>query len=215
MCAAQVLIVFVGGPAFRIANAPEGTMDPQGPVLWAVAILLGFTSIPVGVVIRLIPDSLLLKLIPDYLKRSRNVPGLAVTDAETFESYPAVLGEVRDELQFLRRLKGGRLNNLRYVMTHPKEIIVRSRSASHSRSNSSAHVPPAPGPKDSLGSSGGGPAPLGMGDARMRSWSTRSRSSSALGAPTVMAGIVAAGIATNWSPADRSPSREEMAGERK
>ncbi|MBE3044331.1 cation transporting ATPase C-terminal domain-containing protein, partial [Candidatus Bathyarchaeota archaeon] len=152
MCGLQVLIVFFGNVAFKIAPAPPGHTDTQGPVLWGVAIVLGLISIPVGMVIRLIPDSLLLKLIPDYLKRRRNVPGLAVTDEEAFEAYPPIFGEVRDELTFLKRFKGGRLNNLRFAMTHPKELMQRSRSPS--RSGSVHAAPQTPNREDSLGSTG-------------------------------------------------------------
>lgn len=204
MAGFQVLIVFVGGYAFKIADAPEGTSDPQGPTLWAVAIVLGFVSIPVGMVIRLIPDSLLLKLIPDYLKRRRDVPDLAVTDEEAFAAYPPIFGEVRDELTFLKRFKGGRLNNLRFAVTHPRELMARSRSPSHSRTNSSAQPPQTPDREDSFGSGLAAATP----ESRVRSRSIRSRSNSALGAPTVMAGIVAAGVAAGWSPIDRSASRE-------
>lgn len=206
MAGFQVLIVFIGGYAFKIADAPEGTKDPQGPTLWAVAIVLGFVSIPVGMVIRLIPDSLIEKLIPDYLKRRRDVPGLAVTDEEAFAAYPPIFGEVRDELTFLKRFKGGRLNNLRFAMTHPRELMTRSRSPSHSRTNSSAQPPRTPDREDSFGS--GLAAAAATPESRVRSRSIRSRSNSALGAPTVMAGIVAAGVAAGWSPIDRSASRE-------
>lgn len=211
MCGFQILIVFVGDVAFKIAPKPEGTNDPQGPTLWAVAIVLGFISIPFGMVIRLVPDSLLLKLIPDYLKRRRDVPGLAVTDEEAFASYPPIFGEVRDELTFLKRFKGGRLNNLRFAMTHPRELMQRSRSPSHSRTGS-VHAPQTPNREDSFGSVGAAPV-VGAAspESRRRSRSMRSRSNSALGAPTVMAGIVAAGVAAGWSPMDRSAERADAA----
>lgn len=207
MCGFQVLIVFVGDVAFKIAPKPEGTSDPQGPTLWAVAIVLGFVSIPFGMVIRLIPDSLIRKFIPDYLKRRRDVPGLAVMDEEAFAAYPPIFGEVRDELTFLKRFKGGRLNNLRFAVTHPRELMQRSRSPSHSRTGSVA-APQTPNREDSLGSTGATPAAASP-ESRKRSRSMRSRSNSALGAPTVMAGIVAAGVAAGWSPMDRAASREE------
>ncbi|CAI4219882.1 unnamed protein product [Parascedosporium putredinis] len=213
MCGCQVLIVFVGGPAFKINTPPEGTKDPQGPVLWAVAIVLGFVSIPFGMVIRLIPDRLILKLVPDYLKRrsDSNVPGLTISDEEAFNHYPAPLADIRDELTFLKKIKGGRINNLKFAMRHPRETLMqRSRSPSHSRT-SSIRPPRTPDREDSFGSVGGGGPPTvpASPDNRKRSRSIRSRSNSALGAPTVMAGIVAAGVAAGWSPIDRSASRDE------
>ncbi|KAF9876049.1 calcium-translocating P-type ATPase [Colletotrichum karsti] len=197
MIGGQVLIVFFGGAAFQIAD--EG----QSAIQWAMAVILGAISIPFGVVIRLIPDSFVEGLVPEYLKRRAKdtVPGLTVSDEEQFEMYPAPLSDVRDELAFIKRMKGGRLNNLKFAVQHPRETFARSRSPSHSRSNS-IKAPSTPTREDSFGSLAQTP------DSRKRSRSSRSRSNSALGAPTVMAGIVAAGIAANWSPADRRPRRE-------
>ncbi|OHF00250.1 calcium-translocating P-type ATPase [Colletotrichum orchidophilum] len=192
MIGGQILIIFVGGAAFQIAG--EGQTGTQ----WAMAIVLGLISIPFGVVIRLIPDPLFERLIPDYLKRRAkdSVPGLTVSDEEQFEMYPEPLSDVRDELAFIKRMKGGRLNNLKFAVQHPRETFARSRSPSHSRSNS-IKSPSTPTREDSFGSLAATP------ESRKRSRSSRSRSNSALGAPTVMAGIVAAGIAANWQPADR------------
>lgn len=199
MCAGQVLIIFFGGAAFSITNPPDDGAV-QG-TLWAIAIVLGFISIPVGIIIRLIPDWIILAMVPEFLKnRTRSVPGLTVSDEE-MDMYPEPLADVRDELNFLRRMKGGRLNNLKFAMKHPRETIMqRSRSPSRSRSNS-VHGPQTPTGEDSYGS------PFATPESRARSRSNRSRSNSALGAPTVMAGIVAAGVAAGWSPAGR-PSAE-------
>ncbi|KAJ3945382.1 plasma membrane calcium [Colletotrichum fioriniae] len=192
MIGGQILIVFFGGAAFQIAD--EGQTGTQ----WAMAVILGLISIPFGVVIRLIPDALIERLIPDYLKRRAkdSVPGLTVSDEEQFEMYPEPLSDVRDELAFIKRMKGGRLNNLKFAVQHPRETFARSRSPSHSRSNS-IKSPSTPTREDSFGSLAATP------ESRKRSRSSRSRSNSALGAPTVMAGIVAAGIAANWQPAER------------
>ncbi|GAB0136531.1 hypothetical protein EsDP_00004830 [Epichloe bromicola] len=200
MCGGQVLIIFVGGAAFQIADPPS---DPAiHGTLWAIALVLGFISVPVGIIIRLIPDWIILAMVPNFIKnRSHGVPGLTVSDEE-MNMYPEPLADVRDELNFLRRMKGGRLNNLKFAIQHPKETIMqRSRSPSHSRSNS-VHAPQTPTREDSFGS------PTATPESRARPKSNRSRSNSALGAPTVMAGIVAAGIAAGWQPRGR-PSAEE------
>ncbi|KAK4454086.1 hypothetical protein QBC34DRAFT_177115 [Podospora aff. communis PSN243] len=200
MCGGQVLIVMVGGKAFNIAETG------QTPAMWAYAIVLGFLSIPVGMIIRLIPDSLLERLIPDYLKRrvNSNVPGVTISDdEERYQYYPQALDEVRDELSFLKRVKGGRINNLKFAMRHPRETFMPKKSPSHSRehsrSNSIGKLPQTPTRENSFGSHSPAPTP----DSRKRSKSTRSRSNSALGAATVMAGIVAGGVAAGWSPIDR------------
>ncbi|CRK37618.1 hypothetical protein BN1708_020320, partial [Verticillium longisporum] len=94
--------------------------------------------IPFGIVIRLIPDEFVERLIPDYLKRKSKESGPKLTvDDEEFGQYPEALADVRDELTFLKRMKGGRLNNLKFAVQHPRETFVTySRSPTHSRSNS-------------------------------------------------------------------------------
>ncbi|KAH8666340.1 plasma membrane calcium-transporting ATPase 3 [Xylariales sp. PMI_506] len=198
MCGAQVLIIFVGGRPFSIAE----TTPPQTGAQWAYAIVLGVISIPFGMVIRLIPDALLSKLIPSSLKRKSHLPGFSIEDEERFNYYPEALADVRDELAFMKRVKGGRINNLKFAMRHPKEAIMGTRSPSHSRSNSVREGPPrTPIRQDSTGTS---PAPTPDSRTRSRSMrSARSRSNSALGAPTVMAGIIAGSVAVGWSPVER------------
>jgi Ca2+-transporting ATPase len=203
MCGGQVLIIMVGGRAFHIA--PE----KQTSAMWAYAIILGFISIPVGIIIRLIPDSLVARLVPGFIKRMAEpkVPGVTVSDdEERFEAYPAPFAEVRDELAFLKRVKGGRINNLKFAITNPRETFMPRRSPSGSREHSRANsinlkMPQTPTREDSFNSSSHSPAPTP--DTRKRSRSMRSRSNSALGAPTVMAGIVAGSIAAGWSPIER------------
>lgn len=52
----QVLIMFVGGAAFSTTH--------QTPAMWATAILCGVLSIPVGAVIRIIPNYWIVKIFP-------------------------------------------------------------------------------------------------------------------------------------------------------
>ncbi|ODV66986.1 calcium-translocating P-type ATPase [Hyphopichia burtonii NRRL Y-1933] len=52
----QVLIMFVGGAAFTIVR--------QTPGQWATAVLCGFISIPVGALIRIIPNEWVIKVFP-------------------------------------------------------------------------------------------------------------------------------------------------------
>ncbi len=200
MCGGQVLIVMVGGRAFNIS--PLG----QTPAMWAYAIVLGFLSIPFGCVLRLIPDSFVAGLVRTSSSAGAHskVPGVTVSDEERFDFYPEPFADVRDELAFLKRVKGGRLNNLKFAMKHPKEYI-KARSPSHSRENSRTNsisinrASQTPTREDSMNSHSGVPTP----DSRRRSRSMRSRSNSALGAATVMSGIVAGSIAAGWSPIDR------------
>ncbi|CAI5758390.1 unnamed protein product [Candida verbasci] len=52
----QILIMFVGGAAFSVAK--------QTPGQWATAILCGFISLPVGLIIRIIPNYWVEKIFP-------------------------------------------------------------------------------------------------------------------------------------------------------
>lgn len=255
MIGGQVLIIQVGGLAFNIA--PEG----QSPTMWGYAVGLGFVSIPIGALIRCIPDAWVEKLVPAFVKRwyakrsakkRQEVPDVTVSDPytydERFDLYPVALGDVRDELAWLKRLRGGRLKNLKFAIQHPRETFAlpRSRSPSHSRSNSRSNshslphsrsnsfnmsqglMPQTPTREDSFGPAFGQAPAGGLGgnvltpsaspDTRKRSRSmrsVRSRSNSALGAPTVMAGIIAGSVAVGWSPIDRSNSNASIHGHNK
>ncbi|OTB11180.1 hypothetical protein K445DRAFT_16030 [Daldinia sp. EC12] len=196
----QVLIIFVGGAPFSISGSSPTQTGPE----WACAIVLGVLSIPIGMVIRLIPDELISKCIPNVLKKKRGIPGLTISDEERFNEYPEVLADVRDELAFLKKLKGGRLNNLKFAVRQTRDnLISKTRSPSHSRSNS-MRAPQTPTREDSFSA----PSPAPTPDSRKRSRSIRSRSNSALGAPTVMAGIIAGSVAAGWSPIERTGDRD-------
>ncbi|ROW08442.1 hypothetical protein VMCG_03140 [Cytospora schulzeri] len=135
MCGGQIIIIFFGGAAFNIGAGG------QSASMWGTAIVLGFLSIPIGVVIRLIPDSLVEKLVPEAVKRRAQpkVPGVTISDDdERFQHFPAEFADIRDELVWLKRFKGGRVNNLKFAMSNPKEVFKPRRSGSrrHSRSNS-------------------------------------------------------------------------------
>ncbi|KAI2610597.1 calcium-translocating P-type ATPase [Hypoxylon sp. NC1633] len=197
---AQVLIIFVGGTPFSISGLTPSQTGPQ----WACAIVLGVLSIPFGMLLRLIPDDSIRKCIPAILRKKRGIPGLTISDEERFNDYPEVLADVRDELAFLKKLKGGRLNNLKFAVQHPREtFIAKTRSPSHSRSNS-MRAPQTPTREDSFSN----PSPAPTPDSRKRSRSIRSRSNSALGAPTVMAGIIAGSVAAGWSPIEKTGDRD-------
>lgn len=199
MVGGQVLIIFVGGAAFSVT--------PLNKAQWGLCIVLGFLSIPIGAAIRLFPDEVIIKLIPAYLKnRASKNPELTVEDEEAQFRFPQPLADVKEELSFLKRVKGGRLNNLKFAMQHPRETFLpRSRSGSRSRSNSIPQTPTDVSRKNSTAGNGAPPSP----DNRKRGRPNRSRSNSALGATTVMAGIIAGSVA-GWSPVERSHDHESM-----
>lgn len=179
MIGGQTLIIFVGGVAFKVVrlNGPQ----------WGYSIVLGFLSLPVGMIVRLIPDELIRKCIPDWFKRKRT-PEVIVSD-DDYQWNQGLL-EIRDELAFIKRFRGGRLSNLKFKMQHPKEAFSKPRS--------SVSLPGTPnnGPNNEPDGSPAPPTP----NSRRRG---RSRSNSAFGPATVMAGIVAGSIA-GWSPIDRT-----------
>ena len=191
MVGGQIIIIFVGGKAFDVVHLNAAQ--------WAYSIVLGFLSIPVGAVIRLIPDELLLKLIPEHVISRPRGPELTISNEEEHFRFPHPLADVREELSFLKRVKGGRLNNLKFAMQQTRDTLLPRSSGSISRSNSIPQ-PPEYQREDSFGT----PQPTyPTPQSRKRSRSNRSRSNSALGATAVMAGIIAGSVA-GWSPIERN-----------
>ncbi|KAG0649903.1 Calcium-transporting ATPase 2 [Hyphodiscus hymeniophilus] len=199
MVGGQVLIIFIGGKAFAVVHL-NGAQ-------WAYSIVLGFLSIPVGAVIRLVPDELLLRIIPEYIRSRPKGPEVTISDEEEQFRFPKPLADVKEELSFLKRVKGGRLNNLRFAMQQTRDTLMpRSRSGSRSRSNSVPQTPEYQREDDFGTPQPTQPTP----ESRKRGRSNRSRSNSALGATTVMAGIIAGSVA-GWSPIERNyPDNDAM-----
>ncbi|KAI7041271.1 hypothetical protein KC352_g46591, partial [Hortaea werneckii] len=185
------LIMFVGGEAFQVVRQT----GPQ----WAIAIILGVISLPIGIVIRLVPNELAAKLVPPFIKSyaRRNKDKVVVTDEENPFQFNEALYDIKQELAFIKRYKGGRLNALKFAVSHPKEALLHSRSPSRSRASSS--LPRTPNNELSENEDGQSPAPPTPDSRRKRG---RSRSNSAF-AGAAMAGIVAGSIAGGFSPIDR------------
>jgi Ca2+-transporting ATPase len=202
MIGGQVLIVFVGGAAFRVNRLPGRE--------WAICIILGLLSIPVGMLIRLVPSSLVLKCIPAFVRNRRaRKPEVTVQDEESQSRFyfPQPLTDVHEELSFLKRVKGGRLNNLKFAMRNPVEAMLpHGRSGSRSRSTSRPQTPTSVSRENSTSGATTAGTPDGSAKAAKprdrRALVNRSRSNSALGATTVMAGIIAGSVA-GWSPIDK------------
>lgn len=223
----QVLIVFVGGRAFSVTRI--------NGVAWAVSLVLGFISIPVGVIARLIPDELIRKSIPaSWRARAARAGGSQSTNTDQDDEhedlrryqFPSAIEEIRDQLSFLKTVRGGRLRNLKYKLAHPHSLLPRSRAASLSDSNPSRPLSPGIKPDDEpphdmslppqlqqhqqhyhnhnhnhpqKHSAPSSPLPPATPDSRRP---PRSRSSSLFGTATVAAGIVAGSVG-GWSPLDR------------
>ncbi|KAK2750326.1 hypothetical protein FQN57_003806 [Myotisia sp. PD_48] len=190
----QVMIIFVGRTAFKVV--------PLDGKEWGISIILGLLSIPMAVIIRLIPDEFIRKLIPQFSTNKSSGPQVLVSDEEQRYEWNPALEEIRDQLTFLKKVRGGRLNNLKYKLQHPETLLPRSRSGSRSREFS---VPGTPDgetePQDST--SQFPPTP----ESRTRQGG-RSRSNSAFGPAAAMAGVIAGSIA-GWSPVDRGQGEND------
>ncbi|TVY75650.1 Calcium-transporting ATPase [Lachnellula suecica] len=200
MVGGQVMIIFVGGKAFNVVRL-NGAQ-------WAYSIVLGFLSIPIGAVIRLIPDELILNLIPDYIKNRPKGPELRISDEEEVFRFPKPLADVKEELSWLKRVKGGRLNNLKFAIEQTRDqFLPRSRSGSRSRSESIPQTPSGESQReDEFGSpQRTQPTP----ESRKRGRNSRSRSNSALGAALVMPGIVGGSVG-GWSQSPIEPGAGSM-----
>jgi P-type Ca2+ transporter type 2C len=187
------LIVFIGGAAFSVyrLNAAQ----------WAYSLILGAASIPFGMVFRLIPDELIKKILPSWPQRTRNNPALTVEDdEESIRPWNPVYEGIREELTFLKRVRGGRMSNLAYKIQHPVETFLpRSRSESQSRSRSNSDLPQTPdgeAPPTELTKT----SPKSLTRSQR---SRRSHSNSAFGPAAAMAGIIAGSVAGGWSPVER------------
>ncbi|PGH11081.1 calcium-translocating P-type ATPase, PMCA-type [Polytolypa hystricis UAMH7299] len=182
----QVMIIFVGKAAFQVT--------PLNGVEWGISLILGVISIPVAVIIRLIPDELVRKLIPPLWRRKKG-PQVLISDEDRRYEWNPALEEIRDQLTFIKTVRGGRLKNLKYKLQHPESLIPRSRSGSRSRDNSIPQTP--------VGGENGHDQTtlLATPESRLRG---RSRSNSAFGPAAAMAGIVAGSIG-GWSPVERPP----------
>jgi Ca2+-transporting ATPase len=194
MIGGQIMIIFVGGRAFSVTRL-NGAQ-------WAYSIILGATSMPVAVIIRLIPDELFKKVLPERMKRKRT-PQVVISDEDERFEWNQGLEEIREELTFLKRIRGGRLNAIKFKLQHPREFVHPRSRAGSSRSRSSSVLPQTPN-GDSSGhnhAEAGFPTPPSPGDNRSRRRG-RSRSNSAFGPAAAMAGVIAGSIG-GWSPIER------------
>ena len=194
----QILIMFVGGVVFSLDRPLTGAQ-------WAVSIILGLISIPIAVFLRLIPDEWLSKLIPKRVFRKKT-PDVLVSDEERQFEWNPVIEDIREELLFMKLIRGGRLSVLKYKLQNPRELLPRSRSgsrgsrsASRSRTNSLPRTPQ-PEISDDASVNHGPPTPESHRSHPRRRG--RSRSNSTFGPAAAMAGIVAGSIA-GWSPVER------------
>lgn len=130
MIGGQTLIVFVGGAAFQV--------DALNGVQWGISIGLGVLSIPIGFLIRLIPDALVQKAYKSVVPKALRERKPKINEPDSEHGLGATLLDIRDELKFVKQVRGGRVNTLKQTIRHPRIMIQRSRSNSRV-SNSPMH----------------------------------------------------------------------------
>ena len=157
------MFIFVGGSAF--------SATPLNLVQWCYSVILAALCLPFGIVVRLIPDELFERICLPFSSRQVHAP----TDEERQFQFPP-LDDIRRELAFLKRLRGGRLNNLKFKIQ-----------------NSSQNLIPWFG-------HGSGP---GVNSTDNNPAASRPRKPSAFGPAAAMAGIIAGSVA-GWVPVQLS-----------
>lgn len=108
----QILIVFVGGAAFHVR--------PIGGREWGISLALGVVSIPLGVLVRLMPNAPFEKLFTVMGLLGRQDDVLPTTTPGT-EGWGGALNVVRDNLSTFAGIRGARLRS--------SSFVVKSRSA--------------------------------------------------------------------------------------
>lgn len=106
----QILIIFLGGKAFSVQRLDQ-------PSQWAVSVLLGSLAVPVGVMIRLIPDKVISKPILYIWHRARGSE-LRVSGKSRHNGRDLTLEEICDQLAFMKKVRGGRLRHI--IHNHPQ-----------------------------------------------------------------------------------------------
>jgi P-type Ca2+ transporter type 2C len=196
----QILIMFVGGQAFSVTRITGAQ--------WGISLILGILSIPIAIIIRLVPDEMFGRLIPRIPRRKKVGPAVIVEDDDDqIQQWNPALEEIRDELAFLKRIRGGRMRELTYKLQHPRQALLRSRSPSRSMEESQTDLPQTPnnGPagQESTASLSVPQTPEKTPRRRTRSGST------SFGPAAAMAGIIAGSVAGGWSPLERRSEEPE------
>lgn len=175
----QILIIFFGGAAFSVHPLHQVSQ-------WAVSLVLGALSVLVAVIIRLIPDEFVHELIAWFWSRKKGTELGISRECHHYERDPA-LEEIRDQLAFMKKVRGGRLRHVKNKLQHPQDLLPLSHGSSFSRESSPLLT--AVGDNSESGSSN---SELAFPQAR---------SSPAFGPAAAMAGVVAGSVA-GWAPVE-------------
>ncbi|KAJ5166082.1 calcium ion P-type ATPase [Penicillium capsulatum] len=116
----QVMIIFLGGKAFSVQCLDQ-------PSQWAVSVLLGALTVPMGVMIRLIPETVISKFILYIYPRTKG-PELDVSGESRHCGWDLSLEGIRDQPAFMKKVRGGRLRHI--IHKHP-QVFFRTNGHSH------------------------------------------------------------------------------------
>jgi len=113
MIAGQIIIIFFLSIAFQVVRL--------NGVQWAISIVLGFLSIPIGILIRLVPDRWAYRAVSwipvaAWMRKWRaRRKKSAMKDVElNVGGFEAANLTVKNDLTFLKKVRGGRLRALRW-----------------------------------------------------------------------------------------------------
>jgi P-type Ca2+ transporter type 2C len=194
----QLLIMFVGGQAFSITRITGAQ--------WGISIILGILSLPMAIIIRLIPDEVFAQMIPRMPRRKKSSPDVVVEDDDEDQvpQWNPALEDIREELTFLKKIRGGRMQELAYKLQHPRQSFMpRSRSPSRSRDESQVELPQTPNNESGAVGESGTSLSVPQTPEKTPRRRARSSSTSAFGPAAAMAGIIAGSVAGGWSPLER------------
>ncbi|KZS94160.1 calcium-translocating P-type ATPase [Sistotremastrum niveocremeum HHB9708] len=102
----QIIIVFVGGAAFQVTRI--------GGREWAASVLLGLASIPLGALIRLIPNEPIERFLQKWhiMKKPEELPSSTPNPGD----WHSAIDLVRDNLNTFSNLRGARMRSSSFVI---------------------------------------------------------------------------------------------------
>ncbi len=103
--AIQVLIVFVGGAAFQVTRIPGRE--------WGISLALGCVSIPLGVLVRLLPNAPFERFFKFIRLMGRE--NVLPTQSPEAEGWGSAITIVQDNLSTFANLRGGRVRSSSFV----------------------------------------------------------------------------------------------------
>jgi len=117
----QVIIVFVGSSALSTVRLDS--------TQWGISLLLGALSLPIAVLIRLIPDDYIRKLFST--SPSEDQGPLPVVSRDDRFDWNDTLQDIRNQLSFFKNTHSDQLNSIKYTIQGsrpPRHSLARSRS---------------------------------------------------------------------------------------